>query len=122
MTLQTIIVLLLIGLCAGMASGFVGVGGGVVIVPALIFFLGLSQHEAQGTSLAMLMLPVGILAVMNYYKAGNVKISYAALVAAGFILGAFAGSKLSLQLSGNTVKKIFGAFMLLVSIKLIFSK
>lgn len=122
MTIQTIILLVLIGIFAGALSGFVGIGGGVVIVPALIFLLGLTQHEAQGTSLALLMTPVGILAVINYYKSGNINFTYAALVAIGFVAGAFFGSKLSLKLSGDMVKKIFGVFMLLVSLKLIFSK
>lgn len=122
MAFQTIVLLVCIGIFAGALSGFVGIGGGVVIVPALIFLLGITQHEAQGTSLALLMTPVGILAVMNYYKSGNINFTYAALVAVGFVAGAYFGSKLSLKLSGDMVKKIFGVFMLLVSLKLIFSK
>ncbi|HEX4886411.1 MAG TPA: sulfite exporter TauE/SafE family protein [Luteibaculaceae bacterium] len=122
MSFQTIIILVCIGLLAGVLSGFVGVGGGVVIVPALAFFLGLSQHEAQGTSLALLMTPVGLFAVMNYYKAGNVNIVYALTIAVGFVVGAFFGSKLSLKLPEDTVKKVFGLFMLIMSLKLIFSK
>lgn len=114
--------LVLIGLAAGMLSGFVGVGGGVVIVPALIFLIGMSQHNAQGTSLALLMTPVGILAVYNYYKTGNINIPYAILMALGFVVGAYFGSKVALKISGDTVKKIFGVFMLLVALKLIFGK
>lgn len=122
MGIQTVIILISIGLFAGALSGFVGVGGGIVIVPALIFFVGLSQHEASGTSLALLMTPVGILAVMNYYKSGNVNINYALLIAAGFVLGAFLGSKLSLRLSPDIVRKVFALFMFVVAIKLYFSK
>ena len=119
---QTILLLISIGLFAGALSGFVGVGGGIVIVPALIFFVGLSQHQASGTSLALLMTPVGILAVYNYYKSGNVNINYALLIAAGFVLGAYLGSKLALRVSADNVRKIFAVFMFLVAAKLFFSK
>jgi uncharacterized membrane protein YfcA len=122
MPLQSVVMLILIGLAAGIFSGFVGVGGGVLVVPALVFFLGLTQHQAQGTSLALLMMPVGIFAVYNYYKAGNVNIHYALLIAAGFVLGAYVGSKLSLKISPEIVKRVFGIFMLLVALKMIFSK
>ncbi len=121
MTLQTIIILLSIGLFAGMLSGFVGVGGGVVIVPALVFFLGLTQHQAQGTSLFILVLPVGILAVMNYSKTANINWSYGIVIALAFIVGGFLGSKLSLKLSPSIVKLAFGIIMAFVSIKLILS-
>jgi len=121
MTLQTIIILLSIGLFAGILSGFVGVGGGVVIVPALVFFLGLTQHQAQGTSLFILLLPVGILAVMNYSKTANINWSYGIVIALAFIVGGFLGSKLSLKLSPSVVKLSFGVIMAFVSFKLILS-
>jgi len=121
MTLQTIIILLSIGLFAGMLSGFVGVGGGVVIVPALVFFLGLTQHQAQGTSLFILVLPVGILAVMNYSKTANINWSYGIVIALAFIVGGYLGSKLSLKLSPSVVKLAFGVIMAFVSFKLILS-
>lgn len=121
MTLQTIIILLSIGLFAGMLSGFVGVGGGVIIVPALVFFLGLTQHQAQGTSLFILLLPVGILAVMNYSKTANINWSYGIVIALAFIVGGFLGSKLSLKLSPSVVKLAFGVIMAFVSFKLILS-
>jgi len=121
MTLQTIIILLSIGLFAGMLSGFVGVGGGVIIVPALVFFLGLTQHQAQGTSLFILLLPVGILAVMNYSKTANINWSYGIVIALAFIVGGFLGSKLSLKLSPSVVKLSFGVIMAFVSFKLILS-
>ncbi len=122
MGLQTVILLVTIGLFAGILSGFVGIGGGIVLVPALVFFLGLTQHQAAGTSLALLMTPVGILAVYNYYKTDNVKINYALIIALGFVLGSFFGSKLSLRIAPEVVKKIFATFMLVVAIKLFFSK
>ena len=121
MTLQTIIILLSIGLFAGILSGFVGVGGGVVIVPALVFFLGLTQHQAQGTSLFILLLPVGVLAVMNYSKTANINWSYGIVIALAFIVGGFLGSKLSLKLSPSVVKLAFGVIMAFVSFKLILS-
>jgi uncharacterized protein len=121
MTQQTIIALTMIGMFAGMLSGFVGVGGGVIIVPALVFFLGLSQHEAQGTSLFVLMMPVVFLAVMNYWKTGNVNWKYGLIIATTFFVGAYFGSKLSLKLSTGMVKLIFGVFMMYVSIRLISS-
>lgn len=121
MTIQTVIILLTIGVFAGLLSGFVGVGGGVVIVPALVFFLGLTQHQAQGTSLFILVLPVGILAVMNYSKTSNINWSYGTIIALAFIIGGYLGSKLSLKLSPSIVKLAFGIFMAFVSIKLILS-
>jgi uncharacterized membrane protein YfcA len=121
MTLQTILILSIIGLFAGILSGFVGVGGGVIILPALVFFLGLSQHEAQGTSLFVLMMPVVALAVLNYWKAGNINWKFALIIAITFLFGGFIGSKLSLRLSPGLVKLIFGLFMAYVSFKLIVS-
>lgn len=121
MTLYTAIVLSLIGLFAGIMSGFIGIGGGVIIVPALVYFMALPQHTAIGTSLLLMLPPIGILAVMNYYKAGHVNITYGIVIAITFIIGAFIGSKISLKLSGNMVKFIFGIFMLYVSIRLIYA-
>ena len=118
--MTTIIILLLIGLAAGMLSGMVGIGGGVVIVPALVYFLAFSQKTAQGTSLAMLMFPVGILGVWQYYKQGHVDFKIVVFVALGFILGSLIGSKVSLGMSDDKVKKFFGIVMLLVSLKMLF--
>ena len=120
--MTTIVILLCIGLLAGILSGMVGVGGGIIIVPALVFFLGMSQHEAQGTSLAVLLLPVGILAVYNYYKAGYMDIRSTLIIAATFVVGGFIGSKISIALDQNLVKRIFGIFLLLVGIKMILGK
>jgi uncharacterized membrane protein YfcA len=121
MTLQTILVLASIGIFAGMLSGFVGVGGGIIIVPGLVFLLGLTQHEAQGTSLFVLAMPVVWLGLMNYWKDGNVQWKYDLVVAITFFVGAYFGSKLSLRLSPSLVKFLFGILMALVSIKLILS-
>ena len=121
MTLNTIIILILIGIAAGILSGFVGIGGGVVIVPALIYFFGMTQMQAQGTSLFLMLPPIGILAVMNYYKTGNVNIWYGIIIAGTFVIGGYFGSKISLRLSPNLVKIIFGTFMLYVAFKMIVS-
>lgn len=121
MPTQTIFILIIIGLVAGVMSGFVGVGGGVVIVPALVYFLGLTQHQAQGTSLFILVLPVGILAVMNYAKSENINWNFGIIIAIAFVIGGYFGSKLSLKLSPAVVKLAFGLLMAFVSIKLIYS-
>ncbi len=121
MTPQTIFMLVSIGLFAGLLSGFVGVGGGIIIVPALVFLLGLTQHQAQGTSLFVLMLPVVSFAVLNYWKSGNVKWEYGLVIAMTFIVGAFLGSKLSLKISPGLVQLIFGILMAYISFRMILS-
>lgn len=118
---QTILILVAIGVLAGILSGFVGVGGGVIIVPALIYVLGMSQFEAQGTSLFVLLLPVGILAVYNYYKTDQINWKFGVIISIAFVLGGFFGSKLALKLSPSVVRIIFGAIMAIVSIKMITS-
>ena len=120
MTIQTILILLAIGVLSGLLSGLVGIGGGIVIVPALVLFVGFSQKLAQGTSLGILLLPVGILAVMQFYKAGFVDVKTVWYVALGFILGGYFGSKIALSLSQDTVKKVFAVFLILISLKMLF--
>ena len=115
-----IILLIVIGLVAGMLSGLVGIGGGIIIVPSLVFFLGFSQKLAQGTSLGVLLLPVGILAVMQFYKAGYVDVKTVWIVSIAFLIGGFFGSKIALSLPQDTVRKIFGAFLLLIALKILF--
>lgn len=121
MASQTVLILLLIGLTAGILSGMVGIGGGIIVVPALVYFLGFSQATAQGTSLGMMLPPIGILAAYNYYKAGSLDIKYALILGLAFIIGGFIGSKVSLGLISETnLKKLFGSFMLIAAIKMIF--
>lgn len=122
MSPESIFVLVLIGIGAGVLSGLVGVGGGIVIVPALVMALGLSQHAAQGNTLAMLMIPVGILGVMNYYQKGHVDWRIALVLGLGFIPGAWLGSKAALALSGPMVKRVFGGLLLLIAIKFLLGK
>ena len=116
----TLLTLLAIGLFAGVASGFVGVGGGLILVPAMMVFLGLGQHAAQGTSLAMMLPPVGILAVMQYHNSGEVHWAFAAVLCITFVVGAWGGSKLSLRLSEGWVKLVFGLVMLYASVRMLF--
>ncbi|RZL15421.1 MAG: sulfite exporter TauE/SafE family protein [Pedobacter sp.] len=120
MDIQIILILLLVGLAAGMLSGMVGVGGGIIIVPCLVYFLGFSQKLAQGTSLGLLLLPVGILGVMQFYKAGNVDVKVVLIIAAAFIVGSYFGSKWALSLPQDSLKKIFAIVMLLISVKMLF--
>ena len=120
MTLHAIVILLIIGLAAGIMGGLVGIGGGIVIVPALIYFLSFSQKEAQGTSLGILLLPIGILGLWQYYKAGYVDMRIVWLIAVGFLAGSYFGSKIALSLPQETVKKIFAILMIAVAFKMLF--
>lgn len=121
MSLSTIVILAFIGLMAGLLSGFVGIGGGMVIVPGLIYLLGKGQLEAQGTSLAVIMMPVGILGVMNYYKAGHININFALVIAAMFVIGSYFGSKYALKLPEHKIKVVFGIFLLYIAIRMLVS-
>ncbi len=121
MTTSTLLLLLCIGLLAGILSGLIGIGGGIIMIP-LLLWLGLSQHQAQGTSLAVLAVPVTALAAYNYYKEGYVDWRYAALIAVFFVIGGVIGSKLALQIDQKLLKKIFGVILLLVAGKLLLSK
>ena len=116
------IVFILIGIVAGILSGMFGIGGGIIIVPALMYLCGFSQLKAQGTSLGILLLPVGIFAFMEYYKKGEVNIQAATLIVIFVVIGSVFGSKLAQNLPIDVLRKSFGVLMLLISIKMIFSK
>ncbi|MDP4150664.1 MAG: sulfite exporter TauE/SafE family protein [Bacteroidota bacterium] len=120
MSVQTIVILIIVGLLAGMLSGLVGLGGGVIIVPALVFFLGFSQHQAQGTSLGILLLPAGIFAVLNYYKKGYIDMKVVGLLFIGFLVGGWLGSKLSISMPEVALKKIFAIALILIAGKVLF--
>lgn len=116
------LLLLLVGLIAGILSGLLGIGGGVIIVPVLVFLLGFSQHSAQGTTLAMLVPPIGLLAAWTYYSKGHVDIKVAAVMCIGFFVGGLLGAKFATALSDTMLTRIFGVAMLLVSVKMIMGK
>jgi uncharacterized membrane protein YfcA len=122
MTLHTIFSLVIIGIMAGILSGLVGVGGGVVMVPMLVLFLGFSQHQAQGTSLAVLVVPVTAIAVYNYYKEGYIDWRYAAIIAVFFVIGGYFGSKLAINIDQKMLKKIFGVVLLVIAGKMLLEK
>ena len=120
--MNSIYILLLVGLVAGLLSGLVGIGGGIIIVPVLVYFLNYSQQQAQGTTLFMFLLPIGVLGVMNYYKAGYVEYKTALIIASTFIVGSYFGSKFAISLDQKTVKQLFGVIIVLLGIKMIFWK
>lgn len=122
METTTLISLIIIGTITGFLAGMLGIGGGLVVIPALAMVLGMTQHAAQGTSLAMMLPPIGIIAAYNYYKAGNVDIKFALILAVMFIIGSYFGSKVAIKLPQEVLKKIFGVFLLLVAIKMLFWK
>lgn len=115
-----IIALLVVGLAAGFMSSLIGIGGGIIIVPALVFFFGLNQKMAQGTSLAMLALPVAFIGAYNYYKNGYVNWKIALLLACTFVIGGYLGSKVIVNADMSAVKKIFAIFMIVIAIKYLF--
>jgi len=120
MDIQIILIIILVGVAAGMLGGLVGVGGGIIIVPALVYFIGMSQKSAQGTSLGLIMLPVGILGVLQYYKQGHVDFRVVGILAIGFLVGSYFGSKIALSLPQETVKKIFAVLMVIIAVKMLF--
>lgn len=117
--LITLLILLIIGLVAGLISGLVGIGGGIIIVPALVLILGFSQKMAQGTTLALLIPPIGIFAALTYYKQGHVNIYAAVLIIIGFVVGSFIGAKYLTHLSNITVTRIFAVFLIAIAIKML---
>ncbi len=120
---STIIVILLsVGLAAGFLSGLVGIGGGIIIVPVLVYFLGFSQHQAQGTTLFMFLLPIGIFGVLNYHKQGYVDYKTALIICSTFVFGSYFGSKFAITLDQKTIKQIFGVIIILLGCKMLFWK
>lgn len=109
----------ILGAAAGILSGLVGIGGGVIIVPALVLVFGLSQLKAQGTTTALMVPPIGILAAWTYYRQGYVDLKIAALVCAGFLLGGLLGAKIATGLSSVVLEKVFGTVLLIIAIKML---
>ena len=119
---MTQVLYVILGVVAGICGGMFGIGGGVILIPALVFLFGLTQHQAQGTTLAILVPPIGLLAAMRYYQSGNVKLSIAVFVCVGFFIGGLIGANIAQNFSEILLKRMFGAFFLLVSLQMIFSK
>ncbi len=122
MTTTALLTLIIIGIITGAVAGLLGIGGAIIMVPALVFIMGLGQHQAQGTSLAVMLPPVGIIAAYNYYKAGEVNLKDALILAVAFIVGSYFGSKLALNIPQRMLQKIFALVLLLISVKMLFSK
>ena len=122
MAVSQIIILIVVGLAAGLLGGTLGVGGGVIVIPALILIFGFSQHSAQGTAMAFMLPPVTLLATINYWKNGYVDWKVALILSAMFFIGAYFGSMLSINLPERILKKIFGIFLVLIALRMIFSK
>jgi len=114
--------LVLLGLAAGTLSGLVGIGGGIIIIPALVLLFGLTQHQAQGTTLALLIPPIGILAAWTYYKQGFVDIRIALFIILGFVAGSYFGAKVATRLNEAMLERIFGVVLLLIAVKMIVGK
>lgn len=113
---------LLLGLLAGIFGGFLGLGGGLILIPALVYIYGLSQHQAQGTSLAIMVPPITLLAAIRYYHSGHVKLAMAFLIAMGFILGGLIGADLVHHVPGPVLRKIFGSVLLIVALRMVLFK
>jgi uncharacterized membrane protein YfcA len=122
MSVYQLILLIIIGLLSGMLAGVFGVGGAILVIPALVFIMGLSQHQAQGTSLAFMIPPIGILAAWNYWKAGYVNWKFALVLSLTFVVGAYLGSRFSLNISDKMLQRVFGILLLFVAVKMIISK
>ena len=111
--------LLALGLVTGLISGLLGVGGAVIMIPALIYLYKMSQHLAQGTALGAMLLPVGLLAAVKYWQAGNLNINYAALIALGFLIGGYFGAALAMPIPDEVLRKVFGGFLLVLALQMI---
>lgn len=116
------LLLLLVGLAGGCLSGLLGIGGGLIMVPALVMGFGFSQHMAQGTSLALFAVPIGLLAAITYYRHGHVNLPAAGLICLGFLAGSVLGSRLAVMLPELVLRRVFGMFLLVMSVRLIFFK
>ena len=112
----------LLGLIAGVFGGMFGIGGATILIPALVYFFGLTQHQAQGTTLAIMVPPIGLLAAWRYYQSGNVKLGMAALICAGFFVGGYLGANFAQNVPELLMRRMFGVFLMLVAFKMIFTK
>jgi uncharacterized membrane protein YfcA len=113
---------IILGVIAGIFGGMFGIGGGTILIPALVYLFGLTQHQAQGTTLAIMVPPIGLLAALRYYYSGNVKLSIAAFICLGFFVGGLIGAHFVQKLDDQTLKKLFGTYLLVISLRMIFGK
>ena len=122
MSAGTLIILVSIGLVAGFLAGMIGLGGAIILIPALVLFLAMDQRMAQGTTIAIMLPPIGLFAAYNYYRAGYVNVKYALIIALVFMLGGYLGSKLALNIPVSVLKKVFAAVLALIAVKMAFVK
>ncbi len=122
MTIATIVLIVAIGIVTGIMSGMLGIGGAIIMIPAMVFLMGLDQRTAQGTSLWVMLPPISIFAAMNYLKEGYVNMKFAIILVAAFIIGSYFGSKIALNVPQEALKKVFGILLLAVAAKMLFSK
>ena len=119
---MNIFLYLLLGLITGIFSGLIGIGGAIIIIPILVLLFGLSQHTAQGTTLALMVPPIGLLAAWTYYKAGFVDLKIAGFICLGVLVGGLAGARFATQIPEQVLRKVFGAVLFLASLKMILTK
>lgn len=112
----------ILGLVAGIFGGMFGIGGGTILIPALVYLFGLTQHQAQGTTLAIMVPPIGLLAALRYYYSGNVKLGMAGFICLGFLIGGLLGANLIHHVSDPLLKKLFGIYLLIISLKMIWGR
>jgi hypothetical protein len=117
-----VVIYAMLGLLAGVASGFLGIGGGTILIPIMVYMFGLTQHEAQGTTLAIMIPPIGLLAAIKYYLEGNVKLNMAIFICLGFFIGGLIGAQFAHKIPDPLLKKLFGVFLLGVSLKMILGR
>ncbi len=113
---------IILGIVAGVFGGMFGIGGGTILIPALVYLFGLTQHQAQGTTLAIMVPPIGLLAALRYWQAGNVKLGMAGFICLGFLIGGLLGAHLIHNVSDPLLKKLFGFYLLFIAAEMIFTK
>jgi len=122
MNITVLVLLVIVGLATGVLGGMLGIGGGLILIPSLVYIFGFSQHQAIGTSLAIMLPPIGLFAAYNYYKVGQVNLKYALILAAAFMIGSYFSSKLAVKIPEHILRKTFSLFLVLVALKMFFSK
>jgi uncharacterized membrane protein YfcA len=120
--MNTVLLLLAIGLMAGFLSGLIGIGGGIIIMPLLLYLVNMNQKTAQGTTLFLFMLPISVLSVYNYHKAGYVDFKTAAIMAITFLVGSYFGSKIAINIDTKALKQVFAVIIILIGVKILWDK